>query len=69
MRKRIISLYFERDVHNRLGVAISEVPGLPVFYTKVRASRKVPCPRTKQANLPACPPQPPLNAERQAGKL
>ena len=33
------------------------------------ASRKVPCPRTQQANLPACFPQPPLNAERQAGKL
>ena len=33
------------------------------------ASRKVPCPRTQQANLPACSPQPPLNAERQAGKL
>ena len=33
------------------------------------ASRKVPCPRTQQASLPACSPQPPLNAERQAGKL
>ena len=29
----------------------------------------MPCPRTQQANLPACSPQPPLNAERQAGKL
>ena len=29
----------------------------------------MPCPRTQQANLPACSPQSPLNAERQAGKL
>ena len=29
----------------------------------------MPCSRTQQANLPACSPQPPLNAERQAGKL
>ena len=29
----------------------------------------MPCPRTQQANLPACSPQPPLNAERQAEKL
>ena len=29
----------------------------------------MPCPRTQQANLPACSPQPPINAERQAGKL
>ena len=28
----------------------------------------MPCPRTQQANLPACSPQPPLNAERQTGK-
>ena len=28
----------------------------------------MPCPRTQQANLPACSPHPPLNAERQAGK-
>ena len=27
------------------------------------------CPGTQQANLPACSPQPPLNAQRQAGKL
>ena len=27
----------------------------------------MPCPRTQQANLPACSPQPPINAERQAG--
>ena len=31
-------------------------------------SRQVPCPRTQQANLPACSPQSSLNAERQAGK-
>ena len=29
----------------------------------------MPCPRTQQANLLACSPQTPLNAERQAGKL
>ena len=29
----------------------------------------MPCPRTQQANLPDCSPQPPLNAECQAGKL
>ena len=29
----------------------------------------MPCPRTQQANLPACSLQPPINAERQAGKL
>ena len=29
----------------------------------------MPCPKTQQANLPACSPQPPINAERQAGKL
>ena len=29
----------------------------------------MPCPGTRQANLPACSPQPSLNAERQAGKL
>ena len=29
----------------------------------------MPCPRTHQANFHACSPQPPRNAERQAGKL
>ena len=29
----------------------------------------MPCPRTQQANVPACSPQPLINAERQAGKL
>ena len=33
-RKRIVSLYFGRDVHTRLGVAISEVSGPPVFHIK-----------------------------------
>ena len=33
------------------------------------ASREVPCSKTQQASLPACAPQPPINAERQAGKL
>ena len=55
-RKRIVSLYFGREVRTRLGVAFFEVYGPP-------------CPRTQQANLPACSPQPPINAERQAGKL
>ena len=43
--------------------------GPPVFHIKAGASRLVPCPRTQQANLPACSPQPSRNAERQAGKL
>ena len=68
-RKRIVSLYFGREVRTRLGVAFFEVYGPPVFHIKVGASRLVPCPRTQQANLPACSPQSPLNAERQAGKL
>ena len=38
-RKRIVSLYFGRDVCTRLGVAIFEVSGPPVFHTKVAASR------------------------------
>ena len=38
-RKRIVSLYFGRDVHTRLGVAISEVSGPPVFHIKAGASR------------------------------
>ena len=68
-RKRIVSLYFGRDVRTRLGVAISEVCGPPVFHIKAGASRQVPCLRTQQTNLPACPPQPPINAKRQAAKL
>ena len=43
--------------------------GPPVFHIKVGASHYVPSPRTQNANLPACSPQPPLNAERQAEKL
>ena len=38
-RKRIVSLYFGRDVRTRLGVAISEVSGPPVFHIKAGASR------------------------------
>ena len=30
--------------------------GPPVFHIKAGASRSVPCPRTQQANLPACSP-------------
>ena len=33
-RKRIVSLYFGRDVRTRLGVAIFEVSGPPVFHIK-----------------------------------
>ena len=43
--------------------------GPPVFHIKAGVSRLVPCSRTQQANLPACSPQPPLNAEHQARKL
>ena len=67
-RKRIVWLYFGPEVRTRLGVAIL-VSGPPVFHIKAVASRLVPCPRTRQSNLPACSPHPPLNAERQAGKL
>ena len=38
MRKQIVSLYFGRDVRTRLGVAISEVSGPPVFLVKAGAS-------------------------------
>ena len=38
-RKRIALLYFGRDVRNRLGVAIFEVSGPPVFHIKAGASR------------------------------
>ena len=65
-RKRIVSLYFGRDVRTRLGVAISEMSGPPVFHIKAEASRYVPYPRAQQANLPACFLQPHINAERQA---
>ena len=34
-RKQIVSLYFERHVRTRLGVAISEVSEPPVFHIKV----------------------------------
>ena len=68
-RKRIVSLSFGQDVRTRMGVAIFEVSWPPVFYIKMGASRLVPRPRTQQANLPACSPQPPLNTEDQAGEL
>ena len=38
-RKRIVSLNFGRDVRIFSVVAISELPGPPVFHTKVEASR------------------------------
>ena len=34
-RKRIVSLYFGREVRTRFGVAFFEVYGPPVFYIKV----------------------------------
>ena len=36
--KRIVSLYFGREVSARLGVAISEMSGPPVFHIKAEAS-------------------------------
>ena len=39
MRKRIVSLYFGRNVRTRLGAAISEVSGPPVFHIKVGVLR------------------------------
>ena len=68
-RKRIVSLYFGRNVRTRLGAAICDMSGPPVFHTNTEESRLVACPRTQQANFPACSSQPPLNADRQAGKL
>ena len=38
-RKRIVSLYFGRDVRTHLVVAISEMSGPPVFHIKAEASR------------------------------
>ena len=59
---------FGRYVRTRLGVAIYEVSEPPVFHMKM--GRPVKClAQLQQANLPACSPQPPINAERQAGKL
>ena len=40
-RKRIVSLYFGREVRTRLGVAFFEVYGSPVFHIKV--GRPVKC--------------------------
>ena len=65
-RKRIVLLYFGRDVRTH---TISEVSVPPIVLIKMRAFRKVPCPRIQQANLPAYSPQPPVNAEPQAEKL
>ena len=68
-RKRIASLYFGRDVRTNFGLAISEVSGPPVFHIKVGASVKCLAQEHNKRIFPACSPQPPLNAERQAGKL
>ena len=69
-RERELHRYvFGRDVRTRLGVAIFEVFGPPVFHIKMGTSYQMHCPRTQQANLSACSPQPPLSAERQARKL
>ena len=38
-RKRIVSLYFGRDVRTCWVVAIFDVSGAPVFHIKVEASR------------------------------
>ena len=50
-RKRIVSLYFGRDVCTRLGVVISEVFAPFVFHLKVEASRYVPCPKNTTSEL------------------
>ena len=44
-------------------------PTPSVFQIKMEASRLVSCSRIQQASLPACSPQYPYFAERQAGKL
>ena len=69
MRKRIVTLYFGREVRTRLGVVFFKVYGPPVFYIKVgrlvkclaQGHNKRTC-RLVLYNLP-------INAERQAGKL
>ena len=38
-KKRIVSIYFGRDVRIHFGVAISEGSGPPVFHIKVGASK------------------------------
>ena len=38
-RKQIVLLYFGREVRTRLGVAISEMSGAPVFHIKAGAFR------------------------------
>ena len=38
-RKQIVLLYFGRNVHTRLEVAICDVSGPLVFYIKVEAAR------------------------------
>ena len=40
-----------------------------VYHTKMGDSRFAPFPTEQQANLPACSPHCPFNAQRQAGKL
>ena len=68
-RKRVVLLYFVREVSIRLGVAIFEMSGPPGFHIKVGGIPLSAFPKTQQVNLPACSPQPPLNAGRQSGKL
>ena len=68
-RKRIVSLYFGREVRTRLGVAFFEVYGPPVFHIKV--GRPVKC-LAQGHNKQTCQlvlHNLPINAERQAGKL
>ena len=68
-RKQIVSLSFGRGLCTRLGITVSEVPGPPLYHIKVGASHLSALPiNEKQENLPACSPQHPLNAERQAEK-
>ena len=66
---QIVLLYFGQDVRTRLGVAIYEVSGPPVFHIKMNAPHQLSCSRTQHPNFLACSSQPSLNVERQAEKL
>ena len=68
-RESDVSLCFWTVSPHSLGSCHFRVTCLPHKGGASRASGQVSCPRTQQAILPSCSPQPPINAERQAGKL
>ena len=68
MRKQIVSLYFGQDVRTRLEAAISEVSWATCLPHKGGGVPLSTLPKGT-SELPACLPQPPINAEHQARKL